>query len=595
VYVEDRDGNIVTSDDSEVTLSIASGPAGTLRGTLTVAAVNGVATFSGLSFSKTGDFTLRASYGGAITSLSDSFAIGAKLVFQRLPATVTAGATIGPGFNVLVEDAGGHILTTDNSAVTLALVSGPGGAVLAGTRTVQAVNGVAAFSDLSIELAGKYKLAATDGYITGATSSTLSIVPAAPIQSQMVFVQDASACIAGVKMNPSLSIEFRDQYGNVAANYRGTVTLSVASGPGVLSGTPSATVKNGFATFSNLTLRTAGSYTLNATNIINGTAGGLHLTSALFTVSPNTAKKLAFAQAPTAAIAGVDIAPAITVDVTDVYGNVITNSTASVTLALQSGPKGGTFTSITAPAVNGVATFGTVALTKAGSYKLKATAASLSAAPSGGFVISPAAASQLVFVAPPKNAVAGAALKPAIVVQIQDQFGNPVTGDTSSVTLAIVSGPSGSTFTGVSTIALHNGLATFSSVSLGMAGPYTIRATDGLLTSPASTSFTIAPAAATQLVIVQQPTNAAVGASITPALTVKLLDSFGNLATNNRSTVSLSIATGPLTTKLSGNSAAVVNGVATFSALKMSAAGTYTLKVADGKLAPVTTDSFTIS
>ena len=52
VAVEDHYGNLVTSDSSNVTLSLgaaASGGGGVLEGTTTVAAVDGLATFSGLS------------------------------------------------------------------------------------------------------------------------------------------------------------------------------------------------------------------------------------------------------------------------------------------------------------------------------------------------------------------------------------------------------------------------------------------------------------------------------------------------------------------------------------------------------------------
>ena len=61
--VEDANGNLVTTDTSSVTIAIGTNPgSGTLGGTLTVAAVNGVATFSNLSINKAGTgYTLTAS------------------------------------------------------------------------------------------------------------------------------------------------------------------------------------------------------------------------------------------------------------------------------------------------------------------------------------------------------------------------------------------------------------------------------------------------------------------------------------------------------------------------------------------------------
>ena len=62
--VEDSGGNLVSTDNSSVTLGIASGPAGaTISGTLTVAALNGVATFTGLTFKTPGTYTLKATDG----------------------------------------------------------------------------------------------------------------------------------------------------------------------------------------------------------------------------------------------------------------------------------------------------------------------------------------------------------------------------------------------------------------------------------------------------------------------------------------------------------------------------------------------------
>src|SRR5208282_3722069 len=67
VDVDDAQGNVATSDDSDVTLSILNGPnGGTLIGTVTVAATNGEATFSNLELTGGGDYTLEAT-DGALT------------------------------------------------------------------------------------------------------------------------------------------------------------------------------------------------------------------------------------------------------------------------------------------------------------------------------------------------------------------------------------------------------------------------------------------------------------------------------------------------------------------------------------------------
>ena len=60
VTIEDQYGNVESGDSSTLT---PSGPAG-LVGNLSVPAVNGVATFSGLSINTAGNYTLTAGYNG---------------------------------------------------------------------------------------------------------------------------------------------------------------------------------------------------------------------------------------------------------------------------------------------------------------------------------------------------------------------------------------------------------------------------------------------------------------------------------------------------------------------------------------------------
>jgi hypothetical protein len=71
VDVLDDFGNIVTTNDSTITLSIGYGPTGAgISGTLTAQALFGVATFNNVTLTGTGFFTLEASNGNQIPALS---------------------------------------------------------------------------------------------------------------------------------------------------------------------------------------------------------------------------------------------------------------------------------------------------------------------------------------------------------------------------------------------------------------------------------------------------------------------------------------------------------------------------------------------
>src|SRR6185437_8485205 len=79
VGVEDADDNVVTNSGAGVTIALGNNPTGAaaLSGTLTVNAINGVATFSSLGLNKAATaYTLKASSGTLTEATSNSFDVG---------------------------------------------------------------------------------------------------------------------------------------------------------------------------------------------------------------------------------------------------------------------------------------------------------------------------------------------------------------------------------------------------------------------------------------------------------------------------------------------------------------------------------------
>src|SRR5207302_1484321 len=146
--------------NNNVTISIGSNPGGgTLSGTTSVSAVNGVATFSNLSIAKTGTgYTLSGAATGLTGITSSTFNVipgtSAKLGFAVQPSNTTAGVSISPAVQVAVQDAYGNTVTTATNNITVAIGTNPGGGTLSGTVTVSATSGVASFSTLSINKSG---------------------------------------------------------------------------------------------------------------------------------------------------------------------------------------------------------------------------------------------------------------------------------------------------------------------------------------------------------------------------------------------------------------------------------------------------------
>src|SRR5205823_1952943 len=89
-----------------------------------------------------------------------------------------AQTPITPAPRVAIQDANGNTVTTATNAVTLSLGSNPGGAMLSGTLTVNAVNGIAIFDNVFISRAAAgYTLVATAEGLASATSVLFVVQP----------------------------------------------------------------------------------------------------------------------------------------------------------------------------------------------------------------------------------------------------------------------------------------------------------------------------------------------------------------------------------------------------------------------------------
>jgi len=176
VAIQDASGNTVTDATGPVSIELASGTTGALRGTTTVNAVNGVANFEDLSIEQANNYSLVAHYA---VSVFRSLQSGPSATFSVVPAAASKLLVVGTGpvdaarqFTVYahVSDAFGNIVRSATNSVTLSLSSNPGGATLAGTLTVPALLGFAPFENLTIDKPGVgYVLQATSGTLTAGT------------------------------------------------------------------------------------------------------------------------------------------------------------------------------------------------------------------------------------------------------------------------------------------------------------------------------------------------------------------------------------------------------------------------------------------
>lgn len=315
-------------------------------------------------------------------------------------------------------------------------------------------------------------------------------------------------------------VQAQDANGNPASVVSPTgVTLTRANGTGTLGGTLTGTIAAGgnHVWIDGVTYDKAeGEVVLSA-----GRTSGDNLASGIstgFMVLPGAASTLAFTTQPGNATAGAAISGPPTVMVRDNFGNTVTSSTASVTLAIETNPGGGALSGqVSASAVAGVASFPGLSIDKAGNgYTLTASSSGLAGATSAGFNVAAGAASKLAFTVQPANTTAGLSLGGPPTVTVQDNFGNTVTSSTASIGVAIGTNPSSGVLAGTTNRSAVAGIAAFGDLTVAQAGTgYTLSATSTGLTAATSTAFNVIATGGTIAGVISRVSN---GSAVNGAL-----------------------------------------------------------------------------
>ncbi len=558
------------ADNTTVVTATRSAGSGTLQGTTTATAADGVATFLNLRHDVATTITISFTSGSLTGVTSNSILIDPSspytVVFVQQPSNATAGATIAPAVTVQVEDSLGNTVSASGLAITVSLTTGNG--TLSGT-TSQLTNasGLATFNDLSINASGTKNITASRAGLVSGVSNAFTI--SAGTLAAVKFVQQPTTTPAGSNISPAVTVELRDSFGNTVSTSGVSVTVSLISGTGALSGTTTKiTNASGLATFDSLRINLLGS------KVLRVASGSLAAdTSGAFSIIGGAASQLAFVQQPTNTAAGAIINPSVTTQLQDAFGNSVSTSGVSVTISLSSGSGtlGGTTTRTTN--ASGVATFNDLTINISGTKALTASSGGLASAASSSFTIASLGAAQLVFVQQPSNAAAGATISPPVTVQVQDLFGNNVDTLGLDVTMTLSSGTGtlGGTTTQTTSAA---GLATFNDLSVNLTGSKALTASSSGLTPAVSNAFTITTAGVPKkLAFVQQPSTTTAGSVITPSVTVQLQDSLGNSVSSSGVSITVMLTSGSGT--LSGTATQVTNsgGLATFDDLSIDLSG----------------------
>jgi hypothetical protein len=234
------------------------------------------------------DVDVNLSGGQNVTITDPDFASpggdAAQVSFLVGPTAVGEGTAISPAITVEIEDANGATVTTSSAPVTLSLGSNPGNSTLSGTLTVAAVNGVATFSDISLDNAGNaYTLIASSAGLTSDTSAAFNVL--APGNPAKLAFQGTPANTAAGTAITGVTVLVQDANGLTVttADTLITVALGNNAGNGTLEGSLQVAAVDGVASFNDLTIDAAGvGYTLTAeaANLTGATSAAFDITSA---------------------------------------------------------------------------------------------------------------------------------------------------------------------------------------------------------------------------------------------------------------------------------------------------------------------------
>ena len=609
VSVLDAFENVVLTDSGRtITASYSGANGGTLSGSpnLTATTSSGVATFSGLKFvgtpgtSYTIDFSVAANALTATTSAAFSLthAAASQIVIIQQPIggnAVRSPLTVQP--IVEIQDQYGNRITTgaDSTRVVTVNINSDNntglGDLSSGQQTATAVSGRATFTNVILSDAAvnnNYTLdftASLGGTLTtSSASSAFQVTHSAA--TQIAISRQASGAAAGIVMTTQPIVQIRDVEGHVVTTgpaSTASVRVTVSSG-GTLVGTQTIAAVAGVARFTDLQLEgLKATYTLT----FEGLTLGFATVDQSLALSYGAADRLAIGTQPVGGNAtGDNLATQPVIRIMDAFGNLVENSTVTVTAAIATGDGQGTLTGTTKAAVGGLATFTALNLTgtPTENYSFTFSSGSLTAITSNTVQLTHAAASQLVWITQPVGGNAtGDNLAGQPVLQLRDRFGNRVTSDSSSVITASVASGVGATLSNLTATA-NAGVVSFTNLQLvGTPGvAYKLKFTTAAITSADSDSISVTNNVATQLVVSTPASGARAGIAFTTQPVITLKDAYGNTVTTNGAsgaTVTATISSGGAL--IGSASVAATQGVATFVNLGVSAiSDTYTITYA---------------
>jgi hypothetical protein len=211
--------------------------------------------------------------------------VGSSAAAPHFSVSAPSGATAGSSFSLTVTALDANNKTVTTYAGTVHFTSSDAAAVLPADYTFTSADaGVHTFT-VTLKSAGSQTVTATDT-VTSATTGNAAVTVSPAAASKLAFGQQPTNTVVGTTISPAVTVRVLDAYGNLVSGDDTdvvTVALGAGSPAGVLSGTTSATVSGGVATFSNLSINSTGTgFTLagSSGSLTGATSASFNITSA---------------------------------------------------------------------------------------------------------------------------------------------------------------------------------------------------------------------------------------------------------------------------------------------------------------------------
>jgi predicted GH43/DUF377 family glycosyl hydrolase len=491
-------------------------------------------------------------YNFTITSASAS-----TLVFTAGAGQSLTAGELSSSITVQRQDQYGNPVTVGSLTVSLSSTSGNATFYSdAGTTPATSVVISNGFSTVSFWYNDTYQgLPTLSASSQGLNSATTIFTITSSSVSKLVFTTGTGQSLPAGQLSAQITVQRLDQYGNPVTSGSITVSLNSTSPAGVFYSDTGGTVPIGSVTITNGSSTVSFWYkdTAVGSPTLTVSSTGSASSNSAFTITSAPAFKLVFTAGTNQSLTAGQLSSSITVQRQDQYGNLVTSGFLTVTL--NSTSLGATFysdagvtpaTSVTINNGSSMVSFWYVD-TVAGSPVLTTSASDLTSAITT-FTITSTNASKLVFTAGLGQYLSAGQLSGQITVQRLDQYGNPVTS--GSITVTLNSTSLGATFysdagtTPATSVVIVNGSSTVSFWYVDtIAGSPVLTASASGLTS-GGTIFVIASASASKLVFTAGAGQSLNAGQVSSVITVQRFDQYGNPATSGNITVYLSSSSG---------------------------------------------------